>query len=198
MSTPVPYTRFFILNHKVVDANDKPINPPYYVYVKKGDTHIKIKKDITFFKRLISNPIYNARTFFHKWSVVTHNGVDYWKQPVNGQTCPESNMTGFRVIPDYSLYAVDTEGTIQNRRTGRKLKNSANTGGYRKLLLRRDGHSEFDTVKVHRAVMLSHTDWKPKHIDMDVDHVHKDRTDNRLSQLEWVTAQENTKRRDQP
>ena len=99
-------------------------------------------------------------------------------------------MSYGETYPDYEgLYRISDPGRILSLRTG-KLRKDVNSGrGYRAIQL-----SNSDSIKnreyVHRVVAMAFLGDPPSE-DAQVNHLNLDKTDNRLSNLEWVTPAEN-------
>lgn len=85
------------------------------------------------------------------------------------------------------LYQVSNLGSVKRVKTGRILKGSEDTKGYLRVTL-----SKNNTVshqRVHRLVaqaFISNTDNKPQ-----VNHIDENKTNNMVSNLNWMTAKEN-------
>lgn len=93
------------------------------------------------------------------------------------------------IKPGY--YEVSDKGEIRSARTKKLMKKSVATGGYLQVNLRTtDGKSK--SCQFHRVVLSSFTGGNQP--DMEVDHVNCNKLDNRLSNLEWVTPEENKRR----
>lgn len=90
-------------------------------------------------------------------------------------------------IPYHDGYSVDEEGNVYSK-TGRLLKCSINSIGYKQLYTYRDGKFE-KVYLVHRLVFETFN----QKIDDDkvIDHINRDHTDNRLCNLRMVTQKEN-------
>lgn len=91
------------------------------------------------------------------------------------------------VVGYEGLYKVSNFGNVYSVRSDKQLK-QGNNRGYLFVVLCTDGKQKL--FKVHRLVAISfltNTDNKPQ-----VNHIDEDKTNNRLDNLEWVTAKENT------
>jgi hypothetical protein len=84
------------------------------------------------------------------------------------------------------LYQVDTEGNVFNRH-GRKMKPCKQNRGYLILGLHKDNKTQVHTV--HRLVAETFLGVAPK--GYEINHKDGDKTNNRVSNLEWVTHAEN-------
>lgn len=91
-------------------------------------------------------------------------------------------------IKDFPGYFVDESGSIFSARSGmKKLKPGKTSSGYMVVVLRRDGASFCKTV--HRLALAAFAECPDG--SMDVDHIDGDKTNNAISNLEWVTRKEN-------
>lgn len=91
----------------------------------------------------------------------------------------------WREIADYDNYEVSNLGKVRNKKTGRILKASCK-GGYVVVGLCKNCMSK--TFSVHRLVakaFIDNHENKPQ-----VNHIDKDGTNNKLSNLEWCTSAE--------
>lgn len=92
-------------------------------------------------------------------------------------------------IEDYEgLYQVSNFGRIKRVTTGRILKGGKNKDGY--LLVRLYKNSIGSTKGIHRLVakvFIPNPENKP-----EINHIDEDKTNNKVSNLEWMTAKENT------
>lgn len=92
-------------------------------------------------------------------------------------------------IEDYEgLYQVSNFGRVKRVTTGIILKGGKNKDGY--LLVRLYKNSIGSTKGVHRLVanvFIPNPENKP-----EINHIDEDKTNNKVSNLEWMTAKENT------
>lgn len=95
-------------------------------------------------------------------------------------------MEEWRVIPNFPNYSVSDLGNVMNTTTNKKLKLN-NKGGYYHVGLTNDVNRQ--NFKVHRLVTLSFIE-NPEN-KTDVNHKDKNKLNNVLSNLEWMTRKEN-------
>ena len=101
----------------------------------------------------------------------------------------QSKVMG-RIHPTYDHYIGFKDGTVYNRHTGRTLKCSRNAAGYRRMGLGKAfGKKE---LLCHRFI------WECFHPLLgkqdQVDHINRDRGDNRLINLQQLTTAEHAKK----
>tara|TARA_R110000772_G_scaffold138034_1_gene246981 strand:+ start:301 stop:816 length:516 start_codon:yes stop_codon:yes gene_type:complete len=106
-------------------------------------------------------------------------------------------------IEDYPNYLIYPEGRIWSKprldesghlRKGKFLKQFVEKNGYHRVCLSRDKKQK--RFLVHRLVaqaFIPNPDNKP-----EVDHINKNKSDNRLENLRWVTSLENCENRGIP
>ena len=95
-------------------------------------------------------------------------------------------MEVWTTITNYDNYEVSSLGNVRNKKTGRFLKPACN-GGYMIVGLCKNGKGS--TKPIHRLVaseFISNPENKPQ-----VNHKDKNRSNNNIINLEWVTALEN-------
>lgn len=89
-------------------------------------------------------------------------------------------------VKDNPAYEVSNLGNVRKKSTGQLLRTSLNRkGGYERVAM--NGTHKY----VHRLVADSFYDGD--HSNMDVNHIDGDKHNNKLSNLEWCTRQENIK-----
>jgi len=94
-------------------------------------------------------------------------------------------------IPDYEdKYCATKDGRIYSLLTNRFLAQSDDTYGYNTVNL---GDK---TIKVHRIIANTFLDNPNNH--PHVDHINRDRKDNRLSNLRFVSLSENQRNKNPP
>ena len=93
----------------------------------------------------------------------------------------------------FSLYSVSTNGLVRNDKTGYVFNNLSTIGGYIRARIVNDNGEVFNAL-VHRLVaqaFLPNTENKAC-----VDHINRNRSDNRMENLRWVNARENMSNRE--
>ena len=89
-------------------------------------------------------------------------------------------------IEGYENYLIFEDGVIINSKSGKEMKCRINKGYYT-IGLRKVGERKF--FKLHRLIALAYIpnpDNKPC-----IDHINRNRGDNRIENLRWVTTSEN-------
>ena len=94
----------------------------------------------------------------------------------------------YRIIHQEPKYIVTDEGKVINTETNLERVLTEDRYGYLKVTL----YPSAKTYTAHRLVM---TNFYPPNLWMEhIDHINCNKKDNRLSNLEWVTAKENIRR----
>lgn len=102
------------------------------------------------------------------------------------------SLEQFKPIEGYPHYAVSTWGNVINTDTGCVLYQEETKKGYLRVKLS-NGHGEVRNHKVHRLVakaFIPNMEGKPQ-----VNHIDGNKKNNSVSNLEWVTNQENAAKR---
>ena len=87
-------------------------------------------------------------------------------------------------FPDYQIY---TDGRVWSKRSSKYLKPSQ-CRGYKHVVLYRKNNKQ-KTKKIHRLVAEN---FIPNPIDLpEVDHINRNREDNRIENLRWVSCEQN-------
>lgn len=94
-------------------------------------------------------------------------------------------MERWKKIEGYENYSVSSEGRVRNDRTGYILKPMLDTGGYCQVKL----YPNNRRVSLHRLVANAFIP-NPNNLPQ-VNHINEDKTDNRVENLEYCTAQYN-------
>ncbi len=94
-------------------------------------------------------------------------------------------------IPDYPNYTIDRDGNVVNKKNLRILKQQLDKDGYAITTLYNGG--KYRKMKIHRLLGMCYI---PKIEGKDlIDHINRDKSDNRIENLRWVNASENSSNR---
>jgi len=96
------------------------------------------------------------------------------------------NMEEWREIQEFPNYSVSNFGNIKNNKTNKVLKLNLKGGYYNISLINENGQKSF---KVHRLVALAFIP-NPEN-KSDVNHEDKNKLNNNISNLTWMTRKEN-------
>lgn len=88
------------------------------------------------------------------------------------------------------LYAVSSKGKVMNLKSGRILKHCSTPQGYAKVALC-NGNGKIKQITVHRLVAEAFIE-NPDNLP-EVNHIDENKTNNDVTNLEWVTASQNIK-----
>lgn len=101
--------------------------------------------------------------------------------------------TEWRPIRDYN-YEVSSDGEIRNKENKKIIKQRVNTYGYKIADIQVNKKSK--TFVVHRLVAEAFLGVKQKDENQwQVDHLDRDRTNNKVENLRWATRSENLENR---
>lgn len=103
--------------------------------------------------------------------------------------CVNEKSEEWKKIDKHSRYTVSNLGRVKNRYTGRIMKASKNkTAGYMYIRLYSDSGKR-NSFRLHRLVALHFLD-NPNNYG-EVNHIDEDKTNNKVSNLEWCSHLEN-------
>ena len=90
-------------------------------------------------------------------------------------------------VKDFEDYTIDETGNVFSIRKNKYLKQTINRNGYCKVTLQKDKYRKM--FSVHRLVAQAYL--KNYSNTLQVNHINGIKTDNRVENLEMVTAKEN-------
>ena len=96
-------------------------------------------------------------------------------------------MKNFKTIPNYPIYAINTNGDVFNKRLKIIMKSRFDKYGYKRINLSK--HNEKKTIYVHQLVARTYLPNENKY--PCVDHINAIRHDNRLINLRWCSVKQN-------
>jgi len=89
-------------------------------------------------------------------------------------------------IPEYEMYTIDYDGNVWSKYKNRFLSPQKDIGGYMVVNLSKNG--KLHHFLIHRLVALT---FLPNFYNKPtVDHINRNRSDNRLYNLRWATMSE--------
>jgi hypothetical protein len=93
-------------------------------------------------------------------------------------------------VKDYPNYLIYPDGRVFSKKRKIFLKHLKNNGGYLFIRLRNNEKKTINKT-IHRLVAI-HYIPNPEN-KKEVDHINRNKKDNRVENLRWVTAKENIK-----
>ena len=108
-------------------------------------------------------------------------------------TIETKSFEGWAIVPGYEgIYEVSTAGRVRRDLGpdgGRILRDHENRGGYRSVQLWRDGRPRMHLVHV----LVARAFLNPLSVELEVNHRDGNKTNNALTNLEYVTRSENAR-----
>ena len=102
----------------------------------------------------------------------------------SGGGVPINEYSLFRTIPNFPNYEINKLGEVRHIPTGKILKQTNHSAGYKQVSLHRVRHY------VHRLVAMT---FIPNPLNKShVNHIDGDKANNNIINLEWATPSENT------
>jgi hypothetical protein len=101
-------------------------------------------------------------------------------------------METWREVIDWPQYSVSSEGRIRNNRKQKLLNPSLDSKGYKKISV--GAAKDRKTLWIHREIAKCFLE-NPTNLPI-IDHINRNRQDNRIENLRWVTYSDNQVNRD--
>jgi len=101
----------------------------------------------------------------------------------------------FKVLPHpYNKYSINKLGEVINNKTNKKLKVWINHGGYKNYTLRNEYLNQKRNLSVHRLLGITFIN-NPNSYPC-IDHIDRNKKNNDLNNLRWVSYQMNSLNKD--
>ena len=160
----------------------------YMIVENDGKEHIYLS-DFLVATCFVNNP--------NKYKHISHLDGDYRNDHCSNLKWiefEEADINTWKTVPSFEDYRMDTDGLIKSYKftIPQILKPYINEDGYASVLLYRNG--EQFRFKVHSLVatlFCPNPENKPI-----VDHIDRDKSNNKASNLRWATSEENAENRD--
>lgn len=189
---------FYKRNGHINEANRR----GYKIFCSKGcsgkhrrTSHIPIVEDTRVCK--ICKCEYDISMFSrcHKWLYRYCNYCKNDKKRKNTNSCIPKDQIFIEIKGYNGAYAIGDKGVVisfcsdHKRRFYKKMKTHTDKKGYSFVLLRSNGKTKIN--KVHRLVAIHFIE--NTYNKAQVNHIDGDKSNNRVSNLEWATGHENRK-----
>jgi hypothetical protein len=100
-------------------------------------------------------------------------------------------MEEWRIINDYPNYSISSLGSVRNNATEKILKTFINKRGYYRIALYKDNKRQ--QYSIHRLIGIHFLpNWNNY---PEIDHVDRDKTNNKVFNLRWIDRSGNCKNR---
>lgn len=95
------------------------------------------------------------------------------------------------IIDFEDRYEINQIGDIRNKNTEICLSPSLDKDGYKQIGIRKLGNRKKYWFRVHRLVAISFSEKPVNWKELEIDHIDRNKLNNSIENLRWVTTQEN-------